>query len=146
MRKFIPSNLKVRYDPCDIAPHDRKDVLLVEFTLCDERTDGHSYDSFFLDHLATACIGEYFYTANGFTGEFIEARPVRCSELGEDDSWWQLRVKGMIPISIDAYCYDEYLTNMIRGTMKELHGSTTPHLKGLIKVPFLKEVPGYYEK
>lgn len=136
---LIPSHVKVEYNPIDIKPFDRKEVLLVEFALLDERAEQKEYGRYFLECVASLCVGERFYV-DGFAGTIFEAKAVKCKSLNEDKSWWQLRAKGAIPATSNS----GVTANVIRSVIGKLHGCLPPFEERLVHIPRLEGVVDAY--
>lgn len=137
---FVPSRVKVEYNPDDIKPYDRNEVLLVDFALIDERTEQKEYSRIFLEYIANLCIGETF-TVKGFIGTIFEAKVVKCKSLSQDKSWWQLRVKGSIPVASN----EGDTAHVIISETRKLHGCLPPFEKGLLHIPCLRGVMDEYK-
>lgn len=132
MRHYIQSKAKVKYATHEIAPFKRNQVILIEFALCDERTEGVKYDRFSLEHLATHSLGMVVRLPDGYAGTVFSTHLVRCHGLGDDRSWWQLRAKVLVPIIGAPEDVEE-----VRRSVRRAHGSLPPHED--IYIPWIKE-------
>lgn len=130
-RRRIATKRKVEYDQKDVSPEMRHNLVMFEFAVVDERTEGQKYSKELLKKITECCVGNAVVVVpKGYVARIFDAQLVRCSELGGDRGWWQVRVKAFVPV-------DSRLAEEVRTSIGVVHESLPPH--GNICIPWLKE-------
>lgn len=131
-RRRIATKRKVDYDPQDISPEMRRNLVMFEFAVVDERTEGRKYSKELLKKIAECCVGNAVVVVpDGYVARIFDARLERCSVLGGDCGWWQVRAKAFVPI-------DSNFADEVRASVSIAHESLPPHDN--ICFPWLKGV------
>jgi len=130
-RRRIATKRKVEYDPKDISTEMRRNLVMFEFAVVDERTEGRKYSKELLKKITECCVGNAVVVVpEGYVARIFDARLERCSVLGGDYGWWQVRAKAFAPV-------DSSLADKVRKSISIVHESLPPHDN--ICIPWLKE-------